>query len=111
DNDLRWEKETALFEHAVEHINRLRPKFAIVCGDLVNQVTGPMHRAQVEEFQRIARKVDPSVPLVCVCGNHDVGNRPTARTLETYRKGFGEDRFTFWAGGTGSIVLNSSLYS
>src|SRR5436853_979848 len=60
DADASWEKETALFEHAVEHINRLRPKFAIVCGDLVNRVPpGPKHRAQVAEFQRIARRVDP----------------------------------------------------
>ena len=48
---------------------------------------------------------------VAVCGNHDVGNHPTPFTLETYRKEVGDDRFTFWAGGTGSIVLNSSLYS
>lgn len=111
DKDERWEKETALFSRAVERINQLKPRFVIVCGDLVNKVTGPKHAEQVREFQRIARQIDPSIPLVCVCGNHDVGNRPTATTLATYRREFGDDWFSFQVGGTYGIVLNSSLYS
>ena len=30
-------------------------------------------------------RLDKSIPLVCVCGNHDVGNRPTVETIEGYR--------------------------
>ena len=111
DKDEQWEQETALFTRAVEQINRLKPRFVIVCGDLVNQVSGAHHAAQVAEFQRIARKIDPSIPLVCVCGNHDVGNRPTAGTLTTYRREFGDDWFSFEVSGLYGIVLNSSLYS
>jgi len=110
DKDERWDKETALFSRAVERINQLRPRFVIVCGDLVNQVSGPKHADQVREFQRIARQIDPSIPLVCVCGNHDVGNRPTGATLATYRREWGDDWFSFQVGGTYGIVLNSSLY-
>jgi serine/threonine-protein phosphatase CPPED1 len=110
--DQSWEQETDLFTRAVMHINRLKPRFAIVCGDLVNQPPpGPAFVPQVREFQRIARQVDPAIPLVCVCGNHDVGNRPTPASLAAYRKEFGDDRFSFWAGGVCCIVLNSSLYS
>src|SRR2546423_536224 len=30
-HDETWEQETALFPRAVEHINRLKPRFIIVC--------------------------------------------------------------------------------
>lgn len=110
EKDERWDQETALFTRAVERINQLKPRFVIVCGDLVNQVSGPQHAAQVREFQRIARQIDPSIPLVCVCGNHDVGNRPTGATLTTYRREWGDDWFSFQVGGTYGIVLNSNLY-
>jgi serine/threonine-protein phosphatase CPPED1 len=106
-----WEQETALFTRAVEQINRLKPRFVIVCGDLVNQPAGgATYPAQVAEFKRIARQVDPTVPLVCVCGNHDVGDQPTPAQLSAYRSDFGDDWFTFWVGGVCCLVLNSSLY-
>ncbi|MCC2668579.1 MAG: Calcineurin-like phosphoesterase superfamily domain protein, partial [Armatimonadetes bacterium] len=110
-NDERWEQESELFTRAVEQINRLKPRFVIICGDLVNQVSGEKHAPQVREFQRIARQIDPSIPLVCVCGNHDVGNRPTSATLAAYRNDFGDDWFSFEVAGLYGIVLNSSLYS
>ena len=34
--DGTWDEETATLAKAVEQINRLKPKFAIVCGDLVH---------------------------------------------------------------------------
>ena len=33
--DGTWDEEEATLSKAVDHINRLKPKFAIVCGDLV----------------------------------------------------------------------------
>ena len=47
---------------------------------------------------------------VCVCGNHDVGNRPTKDTIENYKSTFGDDYFSFWYSGVHFIVLNSQLY-
>jgi 3',5'-cyclic AMP phosphodiesterase CpdA len=111
DGNERWEKETERFTRAVQHINRLKPRFVIVCGDLVNETPGGQyHEPQVAEFQRIARQIDPSIPLICVCGNHDVGNRPTAASLATYRREFGDDWFSFEVAGIYGLVLNSSLY-
>jgi len=110
--DGSWERETELFTRAVEHVNRLRPRFVIVCGDLVNQAPpGPVYPQQVAEYKRIAARIDESIPLVCVCGNHDVGNRPTPATLARYRQEFGDDWFTLWVGGVCNLVLNSSLYA
>ncbi len=111
EGDAKWEKETALFEQAVREINRIKPRFVIICGDLVNQVPGgKYHAPQVAEFQRIARRIDSRIPLICVCGNHDVGNRPTPDSLAVYRHVFGDDWFSFQIAGLYGIVLNSSLY-
>lgn len=51
------------------------------------------------------------VPLVCVCGNHDVGNSPTAEYIARYRQRFGDDYFSFYCLGVKFIVLNMQLYS
>jgi 3',5'-cyclic AMP phosphodiesterase CpdA len=98
-------------EAAVAHVNRLKPRFVVVCGDLVHPPPGAKGNAEkVAEFRRIFGKIDPSIPLVPVSGNHDVGNKPTPESLAVYRKEFGEDWFGFWAGGVRGLVLNSTLY-
>jgi 3',5'-cyclic AMP phosphodiesterase CpdA len=105
-----FEQEASLAQQAVEHINRLRPRFVIVCGDLTNAT--PEHaryRAQVAQYHQEFSKVDAEIPLVCVCGNHDIGNRPTPKSIVSYRENFGDDYFSFWVGGVCNIVLNSSV--
>lgn len=105
-----FEQEAVLAQQAVEHINRLRPRFVIVCGDLTNAT--PEHvryRAQVAQYHQDFSKVDTEIPLVCVCGNHDIGNRPTAKSIASYQENFGDDYFSFWVGGVCNIVLNSSV--
>ena len=99
-------RETQNFEKAIEAANRLRPAFVIVCGDLVNR-TGDT--VQIAEYKRIAAKLDPSIPLYNVAGNHDVSNTPTAESLADYRKNIGPDYYTFQHGNLYGIVLNSSL--
>jgi 3',5'-cyclic AMP phosphodiesterase CpdA len=99
-------RETQNFEKAIAAANRLHPAFVIVCGDLVNR-TGDS--VQIAEYKRIAAKLDPSIPLYNVAGNHDVANAPTAASLADYRKNFGPDYYTFEHGNLYGIVLNSSL--
>ncbi len=105
-----FEKEVAQIQQAIEHINRLRPRFVIVCGDLTN--AEPIHaryQAQVSQYHQDFSNVDEDIPLVCVCGNHDIGNRPTPKSIASYKKNFGDDYFSFWTGGVCNIVLNSSV--
>ena len=115
--DKTWAEEEALAQAAVRHINRLKPKFVVVCGDLVNALpSGPAPRpeeqaAQVRDFKRVMSGIDKSIQLVCVCGNHDVGDRPNAATIDLYESRFGDTYFAFWAGGCRCIVLNSSLHA
>jgi len=54
---------------------------------------------QVRDFKAITSAIDPVVRLVCVCGNHDVGNTPTRESIAQYRSDFGKDFFSFWIKG------------
>jgi 3',5'-cyclic AMP phosphodiesterase CpdA len=104
--DRDFVQETANYEFAIATANRLKPRFVIVCGDLVNK---PGDRAQIEEYKRISQKLKPSIRLYHVAGNHDVGNEPTRESLAAYRERFGADYYSFREGSVYGIVLNSSL--
>lgn len=103
-------QEIALVTRAVQHINRLRPRFVIVCGDLVNANPGnARYLDQVQQYKRDFSRIDADIPLVCVCGNHDIGGRPDADSIASYVKHFGDDYFSFWVGGVYNLVLNSTV--
>jgi 3',5'-cyclic AMP phosphodiesterase CpdA len=99
-------QEQANLTFVVSSINRLKPAFVVVCGDLVNR-SGD--REQTDQYKRIIKQMDPGIPAYNVAGNHDVGNQPTAMTLAQYRKEFGRDYYTFDSGDVRGIVLNSNL--
>jgi 3',5'-cyclic AMP phosphodiesterase CpdA len=103
--DKDFAQETANFEFAVATANRLKPKFVIVTGDLVNK---PGDAAQIAEFHRIAARLE-GIEFHVAAGNHDVGNTPTPDSLSAYRKNFGPDYYTFSLPGFEAIVLDSSL--
>jgi 3',5'-cyclic AMP phosphodiesterase CpdA len=107
-SDRDFAQETANYEFAVANVNRLRPKFVVICGDLINKVGDPV---QSSEYFRITKQIDPSIPVYAVSGNHDVGNEPTPETLAYYRANFGKDYYGFREGDLYGIVLNSSLIS
>lgn len=112
-NNQSWTKEIALLSAAVDHINRLRPKFVILCGDMVQTFPQtPKRAAEVAAYKQVASKIDPTIPLICLCGNHDVGNIPVPATILGYEAEFnGPHYFSFWVGGVQGIALNSSLIS
>ncbi|MFA5245449.1 MAG: metallophosphoesterase [Pedobacter sp.] len=101
-----FSRETVNMEKAIAESNRLKPAFVVICGDLVNK---PGNLAQIAEYKRIAAKLDPSIKLYSVSGNHDVENVPTPQSLALYKQHFGDDRYTFRSGNIFGIVLNSSL--
>jgi serine/threonine-protein phosphatase CPPED1 len=106
-----WDKEIVLLEKAVERINKLNPRFVVVCGDLVHAWPHkPIPRKeQIHDYKRIMSKIDSHIPLVCVCGNHDVGNIPNRASIEMYESDFGSHYFSFWVGGTQCFAINSAL--
>src|ERR1700761_2262952 len=68
ENNAGFAQETANFEFAIATANRLKPAFVVVTGDLVNQEG---NAAFIAEYKRVAAKLDPSIPLYNVPGNHD----------------------------------------
>lgn len=68
-------------------------------------------RLQYEDFKRTWKELDETIPLVCICGNHDVGNAPTPESIERYKSHFGDDYFAFWSKGCYFICLNTNLYN
>jgi 3',5'-cyclic AMP phosphodiesterase CpdA len=107
-SDRDFAQETANYEFAVSNINRLHPTFVVICGDLINKTGDPQ---QASEYFRITSKIDRSIPVYPVAGNHDVGNEPTPESLAAYRKSFGPDYYSFRQDSLYGIVLDSSLIS
>lgn len=102
-----FQHETANFQFAVANINRLKPAFVIVTGDLTNQGAD---ETQIGEYLRLTATIDRSIPCYHVPGNHDVGNEPTAQSLAAYQAHYGPDHFTFRHGRMMGLVLNSPLF-
>lgn len=121
-----WEAEKKYSQEAVQQINAIepRPLFCCVCGDLVHMTAelyandnhtsraecDAIQDAQIRDFKSIWSQVHEDIPLVCLCGNHDVGDRPTAVSIERFRQNFGDEYLAFWAKSTYNIVLNTALF-
>jgi 3',5'-cyclic AMP phosphodiesterase CpdA len=104
--DADFAQETLNFELAIATANRWKPAFVVITGDLVNK---PGDARQIAEYHRITRRLDRSIALYSLAGNHDVENEPTPASVEAYRKDFGRDYFSFAHGSFAGIALNSSV--
>lgn len=108
-----WQQEIAWSRQLVNQVNNMepRPRFLVICGDLLDawpDTQGEIRTRQEADFKNIFE--DLKVPLVCVCGNHDIGNQPTMESVSRYRSSFGDDYFSFWCGGVYFLVLNTQFY-
>ena len=101
-----FEKETKLMQQAVDAINRLKPKYVLITGDLVHDRS---NHNQVAEYKRLTALIDKKIPVDEVPGNHDVGNNATTDDVEQYKKNFGADRFSFSYKNTYVIGINTNL--
>jgi 3',5'-cyclic AMP phosphodiesterase CpdA len=105
-NNANVTQEVGNFEFVVANINRLRPAFVVITGDLVNK-SGDA--TQIAEYRRIVGTIDPSIPVYNVTGNHDVQNEPTPASIGNYVKIFGPDHYAFRQRNVVGLVLDSSL--
>lgn len=99
-------QETANFKFAIANANRLRPKFVVVTGDLVNRHGDPQ---QIAEYKRLLQTFHSGITVYSVPGNHDVGNVPTPETIDAYRKAIGPDYYTFKTDDILGVILDSNL--
>lgn len=121
-----WQPEVELTRETIRRVNAMspKPKFFLLCGDMLDALPFPkteiqhyihndidIRDQQYADFVKIFQEeLDPEIKLLFACGNHDVGDFPTAETLSKYRKEFGPDYFTFWVGGVKFVVLNSQFF-
>ena len=76
----------------IEAINLLKPAFVVISGDLVHQKDD---EAQLAGFDSLCRKIDSSIPLYLIPGNHDVGNDMTEEGTKQFVRRYGSDRFVW----------------
>lgn len=100
------EKETELYEKAVEHINRLKPDFVVITGDLVNK---PDSEEQLTEFKRITKLISSEIPVYVLPGNHDVKNKPDRESIKYYLDTYNYQWFSFEHNSSQFIGLNTSI--
>jgi serine/threonine-protein phosphatase CPPED1 len=106
DKNQGFEKETIIYEKAVEKVNILKPDFVIITGDFVHDQNSG---SQIEEFKRITAKISPKIPVYYSPGNHDIGQVPDKQSLKKYKKNYGSDRFSFRHKGSLFIGFNTCL--
>eukprot|EP00392_Amoebophrya_sp_AT5.2_P012763 g12870.t1 len=135
-----WKMELDMVTSAVKSINRLKPAFVVLCGDMVDAWPSEKNstissadehappagtgdedghdeesrnsrkrRFQTATLKEALGKIDQQIPLVCTCGNHDMGNRPNFHSVKQYREEWGYDFYSFWVKGVYCLVLNSQL--
>lgn len=105
DDNKSISRDSLQLEEAVRHINRIRPAFVVVTGDMVNSSKSIR---QINAYKGIISKVDRSIPVYHIPGNHDVG-KCSKESLDFYRQNYGDDRFSFRYGDCAFIGINSSV--
>jgi 3',5'-cyclic AMP phosphodiesterase CpdA len=99
-------QEIALYEKAVEEVNRLKPDFVVITGDLINDAKD---KNQMVEFKRITAMISKSIPVYLIPGNHDVSNTPKQEDIDFYKAQHGYETFSFDHKQTRFIGFNSNL--
>ncbi len=98
-----WAESDSLLRRTVEAINRLRPAFVVVTGDMVDSSD---HAGQLEAYRRLIGEVHADIPVFHLPGNHDIGKYSSARKA-AYRARYGYDRFAFRFGDCAFIGIDS----
>jgi serine/threonine-protein phosphatase CPPED1 len=101
-----YKAERRDFGKAITAANRFHPEFVVICGDLVNEAE---NKKQIVAFKEIAAQLDSNISIYLLPGNHDIGHKPTAQLLQSYRHNFGPDYYSFSMHGITFVVLNSTL--
>lgn len=107
DTQLGWggyRHDVKTFNLAVNQINRMKPDFVLICGDLVHKA----NEKSWADFNRI--KAGFKIPCHCAAGNHDVGNKPSAKSLQLYREKAGKDYYTVEHKGFTFVIANTQLW-
>ncbi|CAM9323212.1 unnamed protein product, partial [Ectocarpus sp. 8 AP-2014] len=108
-----WEIEAERLSRVVGIVNRLRPKFLLVTGDMTHAPPGnEYYEGQVTSARQLLGKVSETIPVLYCPGNHDLGDADGGNDDESdYVRRFGADYYSFWCGGVRGLVVNTHLWA
>jgi len=84
----------SLMRDAIAAVNRIKPSFVVITGDLVNRRKNEEQKAI---FKSNMALLDSSIPVYILPGNHDIGSY-SQENLESFEDFIGPDRFAFKKG-------------
>lgn len=90
----------------VEAINRIRPAFVLVTGDMLNNWNS---EEQWEAYDSLMTRIDKDIPVYTVPGNHDYRALKEADSVEKYFEHWGYDRIAFTHGGDFYLGFNTNI--
>ncbi|MDJ0499045.1 MAG: metallophosphoesterase [Acidimicrobiia bacterium] len=102
---FEWDADR--YAEAIAAANNLRPEFVVMGGDMVDD---PASEEQLEALLRITSRLDTSIPMFWVPGNHDIAAdtvHPTSHSIDKYREVFGPDYYAFDRGVARFLVLDT----
>jgi len=98
------DEEIKLYTEAVGLINKIKPKFVVITGDLVHNRTDT---TQINAFKKITSLINKKIPVYLLPGNHDIGLKPTEESIEFYFRNHNSEKFDFTYRNVQFIGINS----
>ncbi len=103
--------------YVIAEVNRLKPRFVVHLGDIVNPVPElPTYDDAAGHFKALAEELE--APLHLVAGNHDVGDKPVSwspagtvsdANLKLYERHFGRHFYAFDVEDLHLVVINTPV--
>ena len=97
-------RDTLTLDTLVRQINRLRPPFVIVTGDMTDNST---NKAQLAAYRKVIDRVSKGIPVYHLPGNHDVRGFSREKQAE-YIALRGYDHFSFQDRGCAFIGIDTN---
>ncbi|MCP4711542.1 MAG: hypothetical protein GY869_23230 [Planctomycetes bacterium] len=101
-----FQQEVVLLQQAIAQANRLRAKFVILTGDIINE---PGDENQLSAVLAVTSQLDQDIKLFFIPGNHDIGDAPTIERINWFRQKVHQDWYDFNLGNWHFIALNSNI--
>ena len=96
--------DTLTLDTLVRQINRLRPPFVIVTGDMTDNST---NKAQLAAYRKVIDRVSNDIPVHHLPGNHDVGSACSKAKVAAFEQNYGPSKFSFTYENCALIGLNT----
>ena len=97
-------RDTLTLDTLVRQINRLRPPFVIVTGDMTDNST---NKAQLAAYRKVIDRVSKGIPVYHLPGNHDVGSACSKAKVAEFERNYGPSTFSFTYENCALVGLNT----